>query len=445
MKGLRVLLDGNYRLQSQGTGISQYSRTLASGLEALGCDVRWLAGMPAGVADPLIDQVRFSDSPPPFEGPRRYLQTAMRMCGGLLKQRVTARPYIDSGVVITEPSAPRPQKTYLVPDLFAKAHYRHMLLRDFTEVRVPDKIDVLHLTAPLPIKMRGVRTVTTIHDLVPIRLPYTTPDNKAEFIHRVRKCAAMSDLIITVSEASKRDIVEILDIDPAKISVTYQPTDLQPLSSAEREDLPRVLQRYGLALDHYLLFVGAFEPKKNLKRLIEAFLEIDTDMPLVIVGRKAWLWDEDQVWLETLDTRARDRLRFLGYVEREDLRRLYAGAQVFLFPSLYEGFGLPALEAMTMGCPIVASETPSLLEICGDAAIFANPFDRSNIRRQLERLLVDKSLRQALVHASVTRSAAFSAKTYVGLLVAAYRKLDPGSTAWWGDPLSLVGSNAGEP
>jgi glycosyltransferase involved in cell wall biosynthesis len=385
--------------------------------------VKWLSGAQSGSADTLADQVRFSDPPPAVDGPRRYAQTFLRMAAGVLEQQVTARPLEDSGVVITEPSALRPGSTYLASELFVKAHYRHMLLRRFTEVRLPDPIDVLHLTAPLPVRIRGVRTVTTIHDLVPIRLPYATPDNKAEFIHRVRTSAALSDLIVTVSEASKRDIVEILDVDPSKVAVTYQPTDLLPLAAADQDSVPRVLRRYDLVPDSYALFVGALEPKKNLRRLIEAFLEIDTVMPLAIVGRKAWLWDGDEAWLETLGANARARLRFLGYVSREDLRRLYVGAQMLLFPSLYEGFGLPVLEAMTMGCPVLTSRTSSLPEVCGEAALYVDSLDRDDIRKGIERLLADPALRADLARKGEAQSRRFSFENYVDRLRLAYAGL----------------------
>jgi glycosyltransferase involved in cell wall biosynthesis len=424
IRGLKVLIDGVYRHEAQGTGISAYSRTLGVGLEKLGADVSWLSGAEApGKAGKLADEVALADPPAPARGPRRYVQTALRMGQGIATARMTARKLGGAGVVLADPAAPRAGATYLAPGLFVKAHYRHMLLREFAEVRVPDEVDVLHLSAPMPVKMKGVKTVTTIHDLVPIRLPWTTPDNKSEFIQRVRTNAKLSDLIVTVSEASKRDIVEILDIDPAKVAVTWQPSDLAPLTAQERDSIPRVLGKFGLSPQGYALFVGALEPKKNLRRLIEAFLETDTGIPLVIVGRRAWLWESDAAFIETLGDKAKARLNFLGYVGREDLRRLYAGAQMFLFPSLYEGFGLPALEAMTAGCPVVTSNAASLPEVCGDGALYADPLDRDDIRAKIEQLMRDPGLRTALGEAGRAQAKRFSFDTYVAKLGEAYGKL----------------------
>jgi glycosyltransferase involved in cell wall biosynthesis len=423
--GLNVLVDGLYRFEAQGSGISTYSRTLGDGLSALGCNVSWLSGasMAGGRPDALADEVALADRPPQLSGLRERAQTIRRMGQGLTSASVTARPLTSTGAVFANQGAPSPNSVFLAPDIFVKAHYRHMLLRQFTDIRAAAKFDVLHLTAPLPVRMAGVKTVTTIHDLVPIRLPWTTPDNKSEFIDRVRTSAKLSDLIITVSEASKRDIVEILDMDPDRVAVTWQPSDLATLTDQEREDLPRVLSRFGLAEQGYALFVGAIEPKKNLRRLIEAFLETDSDMPLVIVGRKAWMWEDEIGFIEALSEAPRSRLRFMGYAERDDLRRLYAGAQMFLFPSLYEGFGLPPLEAMNAGCPVLASDRGSLPEVCGDGAGYADAMDRDDLRRKIEQMMGDQGLRARLSDAGRKRAQAFSKDAYVSSLASAYAKL----------------------
>jgi glycosyltransferase involved in cell wall biosynthesis len=418
----RVLIDGDFRFDPKGRGIATYARTLGQALGTLGCDVNWLIGADAPAkADPVLDEVLAFDRPEPVRGLRLQAQTAKRMAGGVANGSVAARKIVSGSAVIADAA---PETMWLAPNLFVHAHYRHMLLREFTEVRVPERVDVLHLSAPLPIRMRGVKTVVTIHDLIPIRLPYTTTDNKTEFTARVRRSARDADLIVTVSEASKKDIVDILGVDPAKVAVTYQPADIAPLSAGERDSAPRVLSRFGLEHQNYALFVGALEPKKNLRRMIEAFLETDSGMPLAIVGGKAWMLESELGWIEgALGEAARKRLRFLGYVDREDMRRLYAGAQFFLFPSLYEGFGLPPLEAMTMGCPVVTSNVSSLPEVCGEAALYANPLDRDDIRRKIEQMMGDSALRASLVEKSSAQAEKFSFEAYTQRLATAYRKL----------------------
>jgi len=299
-----------------------------------------------------------------------------------------------------------------------------MLTRQFTEVKAEAPVDVLHLTAPLPLRMKGVKRVVTIHDLIPLRLPHTTPDNKAEFVGRARTCARESNLVITVSQTSKADIVALLDVDPAKIAVTYQPSDLRPLSREEVERMPAGLWRFGLTPGNYLLSVGAQEPKKNIRRLIEAFLEVDTSMPLVFAGPRGWMWDREVgSALEPLDSKARSRIKFIGYVERDDLRRLYAGACTLVYPSLYEGFGLPPLEAMISGCPVVTSNTSSLPEVCGDAALYVDPFQRDDIRTAIERIISDAELRSKLTAAGRARAQVFSFETYLMALRQAYSRL----------------------
>ncbi len=427
--GLNVLVDGLYRFEAQGSGISTYARTLGDGLAAIGCSVNWLSGAAVGrgKADALYDEVALADRMPQLSGLRRRTQTLRRMGEGLASAHVTARRLAPRGAALSNQASSHGNNVFLAPDLFVKAHYRHMLLRQFTEIRAAGKVDVLHLTAPLPVRMAGVKMVTTIHDLVPIRLPWTTPDNKSEFIDRVRTAAKLSDLIITVSEASKRDIVDILDVDPDRIAVTWQPSDLAPLNDRERESIPRVLSRFGLAPQQYALFVGAIEPKKNLRRLIEAFLETDSDMPLVIVGRKAWMWEDEIGFIDTLGQAARSRLRLVGYAERDDLRRLYAGAQMFLFPSLYEGFGLPPLEAMNAGCPVLVSDRGSLPEVCGGGALYADATNRDDIRMKIERMMGDEELRANLAIAGRKRAQAFSVNAYVAALTSAYARLQASS------------------
>jgi len=422
---MRVLIDGGYRSLPKGTGISTYARTLESALKQLGHEVSWLSGAHvSGNPDHLSDAVHAGDDTPARSGLRRYLKTAQNMSLGLLQGEAEARRLPEHRAVIPRPGDIPQHATLLAPDLFVRAHYRHMLLRQFTEVRSPERLDVLHLTAPLPVRIRGTKTIVTIHDLVPIRLPYTTSDNKREFIDRVRTSVKFADLVMTVSEASKREIVDLLGIDPDRVVVTWQPSDIEPLDSAESANLPRMLHRYGLEQGNYGIFLGAIEPKKNVRRLINAFLDAHDTMPLVLVGPKAWLWESE---IGDLDQRlgesARKRIRILGHVPRNDLRKLLAGARMLTFPSLHEGFGLPPLEAMRMGCPVLTSSMGGLAEVCGSAALVIDPFETDSIRLGIVKLIEDDALCSKLREAGHAQAAKFSAEMYLTRLAEAYARL----------------------
>jgi len=422
---LRILIDGDYANSRQGTGISTYARTLAKGLTTLGHDVSWLSGASGGDKnEPLADAAAILEESLPVRGPRAWTQTATRMIGGVANSTALARKITRNDAMVSPPSHTDGQTVHISPELFTRAHYRHMLLRRFTEVKLSSPIDVLHLTTPLPISLAGAKQVVSILDLIPIKLPYTTTDNKAEFIARVRKCAKDAELIVTISEASKTDIVSILDIDPSKVVVTYLPSDIGQLCDDERERLAHSLYRFGIRPGEYLLFVGAQEPKKNLKRLIEAYLDVDTAFPLVVAGPRGWMWEREVgAALAPLSDQARSRIKFTGYIDRSDLRRLYAGALGLVYPSLYEGFGLPVLEAMISGCPVITSNTSSLPEVSGEAALYVDPFNRDDIRRAIERLIGDPALRATLRSLGTARAQIFTFENYLTSLRAAYSRL----------------------
>lgn len=418
---MRVLIDAANRDDPHGTGVATYARTLSPALSQLGHSVCWLSGATAPTKpSPLFDEVSLWDKPEPVRGVRQKLQTAQRMIGGLTPGAPAIRAVPLTGVVLDA----RQSDYYLAPDVYTRAHYRHMITRRFTTLKVPAGVDVFHLSTPLPLYMSGALNVVTIHDLVPIRLPNTTPDNNGEFIARARASAKRADLILTVSEASKADIVSLLNINPERVAITYQSSDLEPLTSDEYQSLPGVLRRFGLVEANYILFTGALEPKKNVRRLIEAFSEIDSEMPLVIAGRRAWLWEREIQDLQaSLSEAAAKRIRFLGYVTREDLRRLYTAALAFAFPSLYEGFGLPVLDALRFGVPTLTSYVASLPEVAGEAALYIDPFSRDSIRGGLLALMSDQALRQRLSAAGLEQAKRYSFAAYVQRLGDAYARL----------------------
>ena len=340
----------------------------------------------------------------------------------LLRFDKRARSIPSNKFVIVPPNLELLRSALTVRRLYQTSFRRHLLTGEFTTVRLPEEFDVVHLTHPIPIRIHGSKTVQTIHDVVPLRLPYTTLDNKREILSRYRVSVRNAHLIVTVSEASKRDIINLLDVPEDRIVVTYQTTDLDPLGPGEQYGLEHALQRYGLRPADYCLFVGAIEPKKNVGRLIEAFLDSEIDVPLVVVGRKAWSWEQEIGRFlndKTLDA----RLKFIHYAPRSELRYLYAGAQFMAFPSLYEGFGLPLLEGMRFGLPILTSNISSMPEICGDAALYVDPYDQQDIRNKLERLASEPGLRKSLSSAAIIQAEQFSRERYRSVLCDVYNRI----------------------
>lgn len=419
----RVLIDAGYAGAARGTGVSNYARLLAQGVEAGGREVLWLTDRGGRGRDRLADEAEAADVPAAERGLRAQLGTLRRMAGGLIQARAVPREIARSGAVLDREGL-GDQARLASPDLFARAHYRHMLLRQFTQLSPPLPVDIVHLTAPLPLAPQTGRLVTTIHDLIPIRLPWTTPDNKQEMTARLRGCVRRSDLITTVSEASRRDIIEILGADPGRVAVTPLASLLEPFRPNEPDGLARALDRFGLTPEGYILFVGAIEPKKNLRRLIEGYLDAGCDMPLVLAGGKAWMWEQEIGWIdEALGPAARQRIRLPGFVSAQDLAALHAGASFLAMPSLYEGFGLPALDAMRAGRPVLASATPSLEETCGEGAHYVDPFSRSDIASGIARLASDAGYRARIGEAGRIRAGSFTRERFAASLDAAYAKL----------------------
>ncbi len=253
--------------------------------------------------------------------------------------------------------------------------------------------DLYHETNFIPMGFDGP-CVVTIHDLSFILYPGTLPRERLRYIERYFHLrVASARRIITVSAATKREIVRLLGIAPERIAVT--PLGVGPRFQPLASDIVRpMLAKRGLTAGQYILYVGTLEPRKNIIRLLEAYSAVPPNIrrghPLVLVGGVGWR-------MERLDDEIR-RLRLdgnvvkPGYVSDNDLVALYNGATVFVYPSLYEGFGLPPLEAMACGAPVIASNVSSIPEVVGDAAILVDPQDVDSLRTRLEELIANPEL-----------------------------------------------------
>ena len=255
------------------------------------------------------------------------------------------------------------------------------------------------------------RTVVTIHDCIHLMFPQYLPGRLAHVYARASMWSAVhrSDSVLTVSEASKRDILRFFDIAPAKVSVIYNAIDERFLAPPDEQRMDQIRQRY--QLDHpFLLYVGNIKKHKNLERLIEAFGRARAggldDLKLVIIG------DEISKYPPLRQSVHRHRLdkhvRFLGFQPYDTLSAFYRLARAFVFPSLYEGFGLPPLEAMACGTPVVTSNVSSLPEVAGGAAILVDPYEPASIAEGITRAVTDEPARADLIARGLARARDFS-------------------------------------
>ena len=254
----------------------------------------------------------------------------------------------------------------------------------------------------LPIYKR-FKTVVTVHDLTPIAFPSAFPRGiKGELKWQMQRFSLKkTNAIITDSQSSKRDIKRFIGVNESKIKVVYlaagegferfKINDLRLKKTREKYELP----------ERFLLYVGDVTPNKNLPRLLDAVTELD--LPIVMVGKNLLVqdYDKENPWNRDLNriweiASKNKKIMRLGFVPDEDLVAIYNLAEVFIMPSLYEGFGLPILEAMACGCPVITSKEGSLAEVAGDSAYFVDAYDVEDIKSGIKKVFNDKSLQEEL-------------------------------------------------
>jgi glycosyltransferase involved in cell wall biosynthesis len=287
----------------------------------------------------------------------------------------------------------------------------------------PDLYHAPHYVLPAAV---SCSSVVTIHDCIHLMFPQYLPNRAAYAYARAQMWTAAhrSDCILTVSDASKRDILHLFNIAPEKIVVVYNAIDAHFSVTPPADAVARVRERY--QLNHrFVLYVGNIKPHKNLVRLIEAFNQLRVgdleDVKLLIIG--------DEISKLPALRRAVHRhklhkhVRFLGYVPDDQLAVLYRLAAVFVFPSLYEGFGLPPLEAMASGTPVVVSNVSSLPEVVGDAAVLVDPHDVGSIVDGLRLVLTDPVRADEMRRKGLERAREFSWERSVAKTLEVYKRI----------------------
>lgn len=270
--------------------------------------------------------------------------------------------------------------------------------------------DIVHsLTAWFPRLMPNIRRkIITVHDLTPILFPeFHTKKTVWSFRHVISYSVKKADAIVADSFCTKKDLVERLGVDESMISVIHLGVDHEryhPVKDKMR--LAQVRSRYRLP-EEFILAVGTIEPRKNMLGLAKAYLRAKTAHKLVIAGRRGWMSEPFFRMLESEPELKRDVI-LLDYVAEEDLPALYGLSQLFVYPSLYEGFGLPPLEAMACGTPVLTSDTSSLPEVVGDAALRVDPYDTDALANAIAKALSEPSLRKRLSRKGIERARAFT-------------------------------------
>lgn len=435
MTRLSIGIDGYNLALPRGTGVATYGFGLAEAIREMGHSTLGVFGVDAGTRAEtrelfFYDNVgRERQSETKRQRRRRTRRELVQMLRGATAAEVPMTERVEKRAFAEK--LPAFDRLVSLGGLFEIADRRLQHLNSFLTLHIANPPDIMHWTYPVPVRIAGAKNVYTLHDLVPLKLPYTTLDRKDNYHRLIRQCVSVADHICTVSESSRNDILQLFpDVAADKVTNSYQtaPVPSALLDRDPAEDAQFIEGMFGLQHRDYFLFFGALDPKKNLIRIIEAYLTSQSKTPLVIVGARHWGTEqESRVFggggIALYGGPTAQGIRQLDYLPRSILLRLARGAKAVLFPSLYEGFGLPALEAIRLGTPVISSTTSSLPEVVGDAGLLVDPYDTNAIAEAIRALDTNPAIAQRLIDAGPAQVAKFSEDAYRQRLAAMYARV----------------------
>jgi len=285
-------------------------------------------------------------------------------------------------------------------------------------------LDIFHSPDFVLPPVRRAKTMLTVHDLSFIRYPQCADANLRAYLNKVvPRSVHRADLVLADSQSTKDDLAELLDVDADKIEVVYPGVEERFHPIEDQSHLKEVRERYNLP-PRFVLGLGTLQPRKNFTRLIEAFADLRfaiSDLHLVIAGGKGWLYEEIFATVERLGLE--EKVVFPGFVADEHLPALYNLAGLFVFPSLYEGFGLPPLEALACGTPIVTSNASSLPEVVGEAGLMVKATDTDALAEAMQRVLEDNALREEMIARGMEQARKFTWQKTAAKLLSLYEAI----------------------
>ncbi|MEH1927657.1 glycosyltransferase family 4 protein [Nostoc sp.] len=289
-----------------------------------------------------------------------------------------------------------------------------------------DYPNILHGTNYSVYPCNNSLKVMNIYDLTFIKYPNYIDSVVKRYAERVKQCLQWTDIVLTISESSRKDIIEYLDVDPKKVYVTPLASRYSPNYLSDKKNIAALEKQVNYDFSKpYLLFVSTIEPRKNINAIIYAFnllkKKYKIEHQLILIGKKGWNYDP--IFAEIESSPWKSQIHHLDYLSDELVALFYSKADVFVYPSHYEGFGLPVLEAMTLGAPVVTSNTSSIPEVSGDAAILIDPNDPVQLAEAILKVISDSQLRQELINKGKARAKLFSWERTAKETLNAYRTI----------------------
>nr|VFK41199.1 MAG: Glycosyltransferase involved in cell wall bisynthesis [Candidatus Kentron sp. TC]VFK56586.1 MAG: Glycosyltransferase involved in cell wall bisynthesis [Candidatus Kentron sp. TC] len=423
---MKIAIDAHSLAQKKGISIATYARNLSFNLMQSGHEVFPIYSMNSvshknRLMAPMFFQTIVTKGEPEAKNYRRWLPYT-------LKYALSNFPFLSPRIKMIKgvgsldlrsmrQKLPMATEFLNAPSLYRVSQAIAAFAKRETSILSPreQSIDVLHLTMPLPIRMKKAKKVVTVHDVIPLKIPNVVEVNLRHYLNVMETSLRTADLIFSISRHTKKDLIEKLNIPDKKIFVTYLPSAIpNDLLELEEDEIARFLAQYDLERGKYFLFYGNMDPKKNIGNILRAFSVARTDCKLVIVGGKSWLSEDVERFFENnrCDRESNRKIIRLPYQFFRSIVYLLKGARALLFPSIYEGFGLPVLEAMQVGTPVITSNISSLPEVGGDAVYYVDPYSIESIKTAIETLSDDERKLEEMSGEGLLQADKFSMRNY---------------------------------